>query len=146
MADRYFSRKEAEDLLPMIGESLSKALDQKRSLDSLDQELASAAARLMLLGGSIPPYQELSRKKGEREEFAARLEEALNRIQETGCLVKDLDTGLVDFPALREGREVYLCWKLGEPGIEYWHGVEEGYAGRKPLDAGSEPRGPSRVQ
>ncbi|MGH9357240.1 MAG: DUF2203 family protein, partial [Terriglobia bacterium] len=99
MADRYFSREEAEDLLPMIGESLSKALEQKRSLDSLDQELTSAAARLMLLGGSIPPYQELSRKKGEREQFAARLEEALNRIQDTGCLVKDLDSGLVDFPA-----------------------------------------------
>ncbi|MGH9355093.1 MAG: DUF2203 family protein [Terriglobia bacterium] len=47
---------------------------------------------------------------------------------------------------MRDGREVYLCWKLGEPGIEYWHGVEEGFAGRKPLDAGNEPRGPSRVQ
>lgn len=146
MADRYFNRNEAEELLPMIGESLTKAREQKRSLDHLDQELAGAAARIMLLGGSVPPYQELNRKKGEREESATRLEEAVNRIQETGCVVKDLDAGLVDFPAMRDGREVYLCWKLGEERIEYWHGVEEGYAGRKPLDAPDEPRGPSRVQ
>ncbi|HLI30136.1 MAG TPA: DUF2203 domain-containing protein [Terriglobia bacterium] len=146
MAERYFNRKEAEELLPMISETLAKALEKKRSLDQLDQELAAAAARVMALGGSIPPYQELNRKKGEREESVAKLEEAVNRIQETGCVVKDLDTGLVDFPAMRDGREVYLCWKLGERRIEYWHGIDEGFAGRKPLDAPEEPRGPSRVQ
>ncbi|MGH9375522.1 MAG: DUF2203 domain-containing protein [Terriglobia bacterium] len=146
MAERYFDRKEAEDLLPVIGESLAKAREQKRSLDHLDQELAGAAGRVMMLGGSIPPYRELSRKRGEREESVARLEETLNRIQETGCVVKDLDAGLVDFPALRDGREVFLCWKLGERRIEFWHGVDEGYAGRKPIDAPEEPRGPSRLQ
>jgi len=146
MADRYFNLKEAEELLPMIGETLAKAREQKRSADHADQDLAAAAARVMLLGGSIPPYQELNRKKGEREESVARLEEEVNRIQETGCVVKDLDVGLVDFPALRDGQEVYLCWKLGEQRIAYWHGVDEGYSSRKPLDAPEEPRGPSRVQ
>lgn len=146
MAERYFDRKEAEDLLLVISESLTKAREQKQSLDHLDQELAGAAGRVMMLGGSIPPYQELSRKKGEREEFVARLEETLSRIQEIGCVVKDLDAGLVDFPALRDGREIFLCWKMGERRIEYWHGLDEGYAGRKPIDATEEPRGPSRVQ
>jgi len=57
------------------------------------------------------------------------------QLQDLGCLVKDLDTGLVDFPALFRGQEVYLCWKLGEPSIEFWHGVDEGFRGRKAIDS-----------
>ena len=56
--------------------------------------------------------------------------------QALGVLVKDLDRGLVDFPALRDGEEVLLCWQVGEGEIAYWHGLEEGFAGRKPLDPG----------
>ncbi|HEX5482377.1 MAG TPA: DUF2203 domain-containing protein [Terriglobia bacterium] len=148
MAERYFNREEAEELLSMIGKSLESAQEQKRFLDNLDQELAAATARIMMLGGSIPPYQDLVRKKSEREQFVARLEEVVNQIQETGCVVKDLDMGLVDFPALHNGQEVYLCWKLGEKRIDYWHGVEEGFAGRKPLDQTGEDdeSGSSRIQ
>jgi hypothetical protein len=149
MTERYFDREEAEELLPQIRKSLEKAREQKRSLDGLEQELAQASARIMMLGGSIPPYGELVRKKGERDQFVARLEEAVNHIQETGCIVKDLDDGLVDFPTLRDGREVYLCWKLGEKRIQYWHGLDEGFAGRKPLDRETgedDAAGGSRVQ
>jgi len=65
----------------------------------------------------------------EAEAVAAAVEE-LNRL---GVLVKDLDRGLVDFPALRQGEEVLLCWQVGEDEVAFWHGVEEGFAGRKPL-------------
>ena len=58
---------------------------------------------------------------------------AAERLQRLGVLVKDLDRGLVDFPALREGEEVLLCWQVGEDEIAHWHGVDEGFAGRKPL-------------
>lgn len=148
MSDRYFNREEAEELLPAIGKSLEEARKQKRILDGLEEDLSQASARIMMLGGSVPPYQELLRKKGEKQRFVERLEEAVNEIQEMGCVVKDLDSGLVDFPALRDGREVYLCWKLGEKRIEYWHGMEEGFAGRKRLDGGSadEPSGSSSIQ
>lgn len=149
MSERYFNRHEAEELLPEIRRALAKVREQKRALDSLDQEFAQAAARIMVLGGSVPPYQELVRKKGERDHSVSQVEEAVNHIQETGCVVKDLDAGLVDFPALRNGQEVYLCWKLGEERIRYWHGLEEGFAGRKPLEgkpADDEPPGASRVQ
>ncbi|MDE3181000.1 MAG: DUF2203 domain-containing protein [Acidobacteriota bacterium] len=134
MAERYFNRQEAEELLPMIGRSLEEALKQKRSLDVLDEDLSKAAARIMMLGGSVPPYQELARKRGERQQFVASLEESVNKIQETGCVVKDLETGLVDFPSLLDGQEIYLCWKLGEKRIGYWHSMDEGFAGRKPLE------------
>ena len=86
----------------------------------------------MVLGGTFPPLAELLRKKSEHDEAAERLVEIVNRIQETGVLVKDLDIGLVDFPSLLEGEEIYLCWKLGEDQIAFWHGIDEGFAGRKP--------------
>ena len=70
-----------------------------------------------------------------REHIAARLEQ----INALGVLVKDLDTGLIDFPTLRDGHEVYLCWKLGEgERIQWWHEIEDGFAGRQPLDPESE--------
>ncbi|MGH9400748.1 MAG: DUF2203 domain-containing protein [Terriglobia bacterium] len=136
MPDRYFNRQEAEEILPVVGKSLEEARKQKQFLDSLDEDLSQASARIMMLGGSVPPYQELLRKKGERQRFVERLEEVVNQIQEMGCVVKDLEMGLIDFPSLRDGQEVYLCWKLGEKRIEFWHSTEEGFAGRKPLDGG----------
>lgn len=148
MPERYFNREEAEELLPAIGKSLEEARKQKRFLDGLDEDLSQASARIMMLGGSVPPYQELLRKKGERQRFVERLEEAVNEIQDMGCLVKDLETGLIDFPSLRNGQEIYLCWKLGERRIEYWHSLDEGFAGRKRLDgkADDEIPGNSSVQ
>ncbi len=149
MADKYFKVHEAEELLPMIGVYLKEAREQKQMVDGLNEELSHAAARIMVLGGSIPPHNELSRKKTERDDFAAQVQDTVSKILETGCLVKDLDEGLVDFPTLLNGEEVYLCWKLGEKHIGYWHGIQEGFAGRKPLDdssSGDAPPGPKRIQ
>ncbi len=148
MAEKYFKRNEAEELLPIIGDWLEQARKQKQRVEGLDLDFSRAAARIMALGGSVPPSAELTRKKAERETHAAQMVEAINKIQETGCVVKDLDMGLVDFPSLLEGREVFLCWKLGEERIGFWHGIDEGFAGRKPLDDSppdAPPPGPPRV-
>ena len=141
MAERYFNREEAEELLPLIQHSLIEARESKEKVEVLDRELSRATTEIMVLGGSLPPYGRLAANRSEREKMAEQLQVALNRILETGCLVKDLEEGLVDFPTLREGEEVYLCWKLGEERIGFWHGIEEGFAGRKPLD-GSAPEEP----
>jgi len=149
MAERYFKRHEAEGLLPIIEPSLEQARERKRKIADLDLGLSQAVAKIMVLGGSIPPYANLAKKKKEREQLTAKLLEAVNKIQETGCVVKDLDEGLVDFPSLLDGREVYLCWKLGEQRIGYWHGIDEGFAGRKPLDdpkSEEPPRGGTLIQ
>ncbi len=143
MAERYFNREEAEELLPMIGRSLQRAQEQKKSIEPLEQDLAMAAARIMMAGGSQPPYQELAKKKNERDKVMTRIEEIIKNIQETGCVVKDFEEGLVDFPAIVGGEEVYLCWKMGEERIGYWHGMDEGFAGRKPLEGEDEPEDPS---
>lgn len=134
MAEHYFDRNEAEALLPMISGVLAEAREHKEKMDALDREFAQAAAKIMILGGWIPPYKELSEKRTLRNEVNEKIREAITRIQDAGCVLKDLDEGLVDFPTVRGGREVYLCWKLGEEHIGYWHGMDEGFAGRKPLD------------
>ena len=146
MSEKYFNREEAEELLPMIAYRLEQARLRKRRIDELTQELAEVAARIMMLGGCIPPYQELSRKKAEKDRIVSQVEEAVAKIQETGCVVKDLDEGLVDFPSLLKGEEVYLCWKLGEKRIAYYHRTHEGFAGRKPLDETKPEEPPPRIQ
>ena len=148
MSEKYFSRHEAEQLLPMIQEFLKVAQEQKQTVDAAQVELTKAASRIMVLGGSYPPYSELVKKKKERDQASERIVETISRIQETGCLVKDIDQGLIDFPSMIEGQEALLCWKQGEVRIEYWHGLEDGFAGRKRLETGSspEPPGPSRIQ
>ena len=149
MAEKYFKREEAEELLPLIEHCLRQARDSKEQVEGLDRELSLASARIMALGGSLPAHGKLAASREQREKLVAQLQEAIQQIQDTGCLVKDLDEGLVDFPTLREGEEVYLCWKLGEERIAYWHGVEEGFAGRKPLEgeaSDESPSGPERVQ
>jgi len=149
MAEKYFERHEAEELLPAIEQFLEEARKQKQALDSITADISNASLRIMMLGGSLPPFAELNHKKSQREEIAEQLSQTVDEIQQTGCVVKDLDTGLVDFPSLRRGEKVYLCWKLGEERIGFWHGIEEGFAGRKPLDdvqPEEEPPKPSRVQ
>jgi hypothetical protein len=149
MSSKYFSRHEAEQLLPLIEGFLKEAQEHKQAVDAAQVELTKAASRIMVLGGSYPSYSELVKTKTERDQASARIVETITKIQETGCLVKDIDEGLIDFPSMMEGQEVFLCWKLGEHRIEYWHGLEDGFAGRKRLDSGSSegpPSGSSRVQ
>jgi hypothetical protein len=143
MADKYFDRREAEELLLTITPWLEEARDEKQKMDDFKNELAQVASRIMVLGGISPPLADLLRKKAEHEKTAEHLVEIMNRIQETGVVVKDLETGLVDFPSLLEGEEIYLCWKLGEDRIAFWHGIDEGFAGRKPIDdPGTDPTPP----
>lgn len=134
MSEKYFTLREAQGLLPFIAPHLEQAREQKKQVDELDEELARASAEIMMLGGSIPPRTRLAQTKLKREEVAGELKDSVSKVIETGCLIKDLETGLVDFPSLLRGEEVYLCWKLGEERIEYWHGIDEGFAGRKPIE------------
>ena len=83
-------------------------------------------------GGGLDPGE--VREDAERMEREAQaVTAAVDELSRLGVLVKDLDRGLVDFPALRRGEEVLLCWQVGEPEVAFWHGLEEGFAGRKPL-------------
>src|SRR5581483_11883040 len=97
-------------------------------------EMKRFQERLMMAGGVVVDRERALGIRRRSDSAGERLKAALEEVQEIGCLIKDLDIGLIDFPTTYRGVEVYLCWKLGEDGIEYWHGVEEGFRGRKPID------------
>lgn len=131
---RFFTLPEAEALLPEIEGFLRQALSTREALEQYETRLRSVAERVMLAGGVRLDRGKVAEQLKQREALAARLKELIESVQEQGCLVKDLELGLVDFPTLFRGEEVCLCWKLGERGIGFWHGVSEGYRGRKAID------------
>lgn len=134
MADRTFTLDEAQDLLPVLESLLRTALDGKKFIESVDTELQELAHRVFLRGGILVNIVAMARRKAEREKTIQKVKDALAEIDATGVQVKDLEIGLLDFPCEVDGRTVLLCWKLGEKGITHWHGVSEGFAGRKPID------------
>jgi len=131
---RRFTLQEAESLLPEIEQSLREAISLKAEFELAEGELQSISRRVMMLGGVLIDREEIERHKQKRDRSAEGLKTAIEKIQEFGCIIKDLNIGLVDFTTLFRGEEVYLCWKLGESGIQFWHGIHEGYRGRKPID------------
>ncbi|MFC0213930.1 DUF2203 domain-containing protein [Paenibacillus chartarius] len=131
---RYFTLEEARAMLPFVREDLAKLQETKRAFERGYAELRLRKEQYA--------YGELSRQEGEDPFFLLECEleflqfEAKSSIRqffEKGIQIKDIDIGLIDFPAMLEGREVLLCWKAGEPTIEYYHSPEDGYAGRKRL-------------
>lgn len=131
---RYFSLREAESLLPEVEKAIRHAIRVKAEYGQVEAELGKFAERIQMMGGSRINRDDIIVLRGRREALAALLRDGMEKIQAFGCQVKDLDVGLIDFPTLYKGTEVLLCWKLGERGITWWHGVEAGFSGRKPVD------------
>jgi hypothetical protein len=131
---RYFTLDQAHRTLPHVEDTIRRAIDLKADYQSADEELRELTRKVMASGGMMLDREHVSNLRNTREESASRLKTAIETVEELGCVVKDLDIGLLDFPSLYKGREVYLCWRLGETRIEYWHGVDEGFRGRKPID------------
>lgn len=142
--DKVFNLEQAEKLLPTLEFLLTQAIEAKKKMDEQDRAFEQVRNRILLYGGIVVPYGELARKKVERDQAEASFKDAVARIESQGCLLKDLDIGLIDFPAVMDDQQVYLCWKLGEERIRYWHHMDEGFAGRKPLESspGEPPRPP----
>jgi hypothetical protein len=131
---RYFTLAQAQAALPQVEESLRQAIALKSSLDEVEEEWSGESERIRMSGGALVHREKLVAIVKRQESIAAQIRSLLTAIQERGCLVKDLDMGLLDFPTLFRDEEVYLCWKLGEPAITFWHPVRDGFRGRKPID------------
>ncbi|MEQ1887055.1 MAG: DUF2203 domain-containing protein [Bryobacteraceae bacterium] len=132
---RYFTVAEAEGQLPEVELALRDALFQKSEYRAADRELDEGLQRIRNAGGlRVNPGPFLA-IRARRDLATAKLRDALDKVEELGAQVKDLDIGLIDFLARYHGRDVCLCWKLGEQGIHFWHSLEEGFRGRKPIDA-----------
>ena len=129
---RHFTPEEANAALPGVRLLVERMVEHRRAhVDALERQ-EELEGRIRGNGGGIPPAQ-LADTAAEVERHARELARAVDDIIELGVEVKDLDEGLVDFPALHRGETVLLCWQLGEDEIGYWHSVEAGFAGRRPL-------------
>jgi len=131
---KLFSLTEAERLRVQLEPILIEAMESHRKLAGFDEQLGGLAERIQRSGGLQVPYERTAKLRIERNRLHETVESALEKIQSTGCVVKDLSVGLLDFPARIDNQDVYLCWKLGEDRIRFYHRQDEGFAGRKPID------------
>ena len=131
---KRFTLAEAQSLIPRLEQTMRDAVALKTEFDEAETEVRGFLERVTLMGGMMVDRARIRAARERRESLAQRLKAAIEQVQEFGCVVKDLDLGLVDFPTVFRGAEVYLCWKLGEPRIEYWHATDEGFRGRKRID------------
>ena len=134
MSSRTFTLDEAQDLLPVLESLLRACVENKKLVEATDSEFQVLAHKLFMNGGMSLNVIRLARRKAEREKAIQKLKDAMAEIDAIGVQVKDLDIGLLDFPFEVDGQIVLLCWKLGESAITHWHGISEGFAGRKPID------------
>lgn len=122
---RLFTVQEANDLIPFLSNKL--------------RELRLVHGKLEIWSSGVPSQQDITLQGGmlakpQYVSLLTRLQALVDEICSEGCYLKDLESGLVDFPTLWEGREVYLCWKLGEAEVGHWHEIEAGFAGRRSLN------------
>jgi hypothetical protein len=123
--ERHFTRSEANALLPQLTAMLSQLREAKDELTDSEAHEALGEAAPSNGGGD----------EGKQVGVAfLEVRRILGTIEESGIVLRDIDRGLVDFPALIDGREVYLCWEVGEEEVDFWHDMDAGYGGREPLD------------
>lgn len=132
---KIFTLDEAQALLPILESLLNRAMEAKQAAAELQEEMSELARRIFLSGGMKIDIGAVQKRKLTLEALVQRVKDSLEEIDASGVQVKDLDVGLLDFPCLLEGETVLLCWKRGEPRIEFWHRMDDGFRGRQPIDA-----------
>ena len=139
MEQRYFTAEEANEALLEVRPLTEELVGHRRALVELQERQSAVTARIAGNGGNVEPH-ELEEVQAQLDEEVAGIARCVARIHEVGALVKDLDDGLVDFPATRDGRDVLLCWRLGEDEVGFWHGLDEGFLGPQASLAGRSKR------
>jgi hypothetical protein len=134
MSERTFTLDEAQSLLPVLESLLATAIKSKKIIEEVEAEMQALTKRVFMNGGTRVDVVTVAHRKAERGRAEQRAKDAIAEIDSIGVQVKDIDVGLLDFPCEVDGNVVLLCWRMGEPAITHWHGMEEGFAGRKPID------------
>ena len=131
---RTFTLEEAQSLLPVLASLIKRAMEDKRSAQTAESDLSEVARRIYFAGGMRVNTADVARQRAEMESHLNRVRESLAEIDAIGVQVKDLESGLLDFPCRVDDEVVLLCWRMGEPAIEHWHTIEAGFQGRQPVD------------
>jgi len=130
MPEKLFTLEEAIALLPVIRQMLREIQQRKQDLEQRTARLDGLLASTSVNGHHAT---NVAAMRQELQGAATQLQQLRNELDATGAVLKGIDDGLVDFPSRREGRVVYLCWRLGEETISFWHELDTGFAGRQPL-------------
>jgi hypothetical protein len=130
---RHFTLVEANEQLAQVRPLVERLVSHRRAHVAALARQEELEGRIRGNGGGIPPAQ-LAGAAADVEREARSLARLVDEINDHGAQVKDLDEGLIDFPTLHQGETVLLCWRLGEDDIAWWHGVEDGFAGRRPVE------------
>ena len=131
---KTFTLEEAQSLLPLVESLLRRAIESKTAAEEIDKELSALSRRIYASGGMHVDIPKIAARRAEMEQQVDRARESLAEIDEIGVQVKDLDSGLLDFPCRVDEDIVLLCWKFGETAIGHWHTMESGFQGRQPID------------
>ncbi len=131
---KTFSLDEAQSLLPVLETLLRRAMEAKTTAEQLEIELQQLGQRIFFSGGMLVDTAQVGRKRAGLRAAVQQAKDVIQEIDSIGVQVKDLETGLLDFPCQLGEDIVLLCWKLGESSIGYWHTMEAGFQGRQPLD------------
>jgi len=131
---KTFTLDEAQTLLPVLRSLLKRCMDGKALIEQVDNELQDLGHRILLSGGLLVDVESVARRRAQRDKAMQEIKDAMAEIDAIGVQVKDLEIGLLDFPCKVDDEIVLLCWRCGEEKIEFWHGMEEGFKGRKPID------------
>jgi hypothetical protein len=137
---KLFTLDEAQALVPVLESLLKRAIEAKRAAEEINDELQALTQRIFASGGMHVDVAKVARQRTEMEAHIQRAKDAVQEIDAIGVQVKDLDTGLLDFPCMLDDEIVLLCWKMGETRITHWHTMDSGFAGRQPLDERFEKR------
>lgn len=133
MQRRLFSLEQANRLLPWLERTFERLSHAMSQLDVLRSRLSEIQLQLQRLNGTFDRYNEMNEMESQLNEMNAELDQIVQEITNEGILVRDVAKGLVDFPSLRDGRVIYLCWIAGEEEITHWHETSQGFAHRQPL-------------
>lgn len=131
---KTFTLDEAQSLLPVLESLLKRAIEGKQSAEEVESGLSDLSRRIYLTGGMRVDVSQVAKQRAEMEAHLQRVRESVAEIDSIGVQVKDIETGLLDFPCRLDDQVVLLCWRMGEPSIEHWHTTETGFKDRQPVD------------
>lgn len=131
---KTFTLEEAQSLLPVLEALLKRAIEGKQAAEQVESGLSEIARNIYISGGMRVDTGKIAKMRAEMDVHLQKVRETVTEIDAIGVQVKDLETGLLDFPCRLDDQVVLLCWRMGEPSIEHWHTLEAGFKGRQPLD------------
>jgi hypothetical protein len=131
---KTFTLDEAQSLLPLLESLMNRAIQAKRDAETVEESLIDLSRRIYLNGGMRVDTAKVGEQRAQIDAHMKQVRETVAEIDAIGVQIKDLETGLLDFPCRLDDQVVLLCWKMGETSIEHWHSIESGFQGRQPVD------------